>query len=524
MDDEQRQAILDNIPEFSTIEGQKENVMPRREGRSATSLVTLYNTSSEEREQQLQQGHDQFSLELQDSNDLDDPLDVYLRYIRWTIEMYPGGHSQYSDLKGLLEETTSKFQQSKRYQNDIRYLKVWIKYIDYLDNPEEAYQLLMRNHIGDACTLFYEEYANYLEGRKRYEDAKIIYDKGWKLNAEPKERLERKRKQFMIRMEQQRQEQEEHQRNAFLSNNRVPLGMKYDHSLISPSREQQLQRSTSASSSSSSRRAQFSVYTGPEIDNTPVPTSTSSSSALVDNSRQRPENQSEVSTFSGTTIPQKPYRRPKQRSSFTVFRDDEQTQGEEEEESITQQSNNNSIYSHNSNTEIIAATKDCLKKSNNPKQEPISFEELRYQSLEKQIQLEMLRTSSTITNSSSFFSNPLYNDPEPSQLTQETKNATDLVNDLIYGQGKEQDENNIQEEEEPLSFTPQNIQRYHTDENAIDSGPLSKMNLSRKESSNSLFEEPFINNHNSDNEDLDYAMRQEAEKAKRIPSKRTRPY
>ncbi|KAI7853596.1 Mad3/BUB1 homology region 1-domain-containing protein [Circinella umbellata] len=566
MDDEQRQAILDNIPEFSTIEGQKENVMPRREGRSATSLVTLYNSSSEEREQQLQQGHDQFSLELQDSNDLDDPLDVYLRYIRWTIEMYPEGHSQYSDLKGLLQETTSKFQQSKRYQNDIRYLKVWIKYIDYLDNPEEAYQLLMRNHIGDACTLFYEEYANYLEGRKRYEDAKIIYDKGCELNAEPKDRLERKRKQFMIRMEQQRQEQEEHQRNAFLSNNRVPLGMKYDHSLISPSREQQLQRSTSASSlSSSSRRAQFSVYTGPEIDNTPLPTSTSSSAALVDNSRQRPENQSEVSTFSGTTIPQKPYRRPKQRSSFTVYRDDEQAQGEEEE-SITQQSNNNSIYSNNSNnntrsitkntkslsstslskmiekfntnrhlyiktydskgnTEIIAATKDCLKKSNNPKQEPISFEELRYQALEKQIQLEKLRTSSTITTSSSFFSNSLYNDPEPSQLTQETKNATDLVNDLIYGQGEEKDQNNKQqEEEEPLSFTPQNIQRYHTDENAIDSGPLSKMNVSREESSNSLFEEPFINNHNSDNEDLDYVMRQEAEKAKRIPLKRTRPY
>ena len=324
MDDEQRQAILDNIPEFSVIEGQKENVMPRREGRSATSLVTLYTSSSEEREQQLQQGHDQFAREIQGSHDLDDPLDVYLRYIRWTNEMYPEGHSQYSDLKGLLQETTSKFQQSRRYQNDIRYLKVWIQYIGYLDSPEEAYQLLMRNHIGDACTLFWEEYANYLEGRKRYEDARMIYDKGCESNAEPKERLERKRKQLMTRMEQQRQEQE-HQQNAFLSNNRVPLGMKYDHSLVSSSssREQQLQRSTSASSSSSSsRKAQFSVYTGPEIDTTPAPTSTSSSSALVDNSRQRPENQSEVSTFSGTTIPQKPYRRPKQRSSFTVFRDD----------------------------------------------------------------------------------------------------------------------------------------------------------------------------------------------------------
>ena len=203
-------------------------------------------------------------------------------------------------------------------------------------------------------------------------------------------------------------------------------------------------------------------------------------------------------------------------------------------------------YDSKGNTEMIAATKDCLKKSNNYKQEPISFEELHYQVLQKQIQLENLRTSNIPNSSSSssssaaaaasssFFSNSLYNDSDPGQLTQETKKATDLVDDLIYGQGKQQGENNKEEdeeEEEPLSFTPHNIQRYHTDENATGPPPqrkLTKMDLSRQESSGSLFEEhvdTFMNDHhNSDDEDLDYAMQQEAEKAKHIPLKRTRPY
>ena len=321
MDEEERrrQEIINEIPEFSVIEGQKENVMPRREGRSVATLSSVLQTSAEEREQQLQQRHEEFAREMEDLDDLDDPLDVFIRYIDWTMQMYPEGHNQYSDLRGLLEETTSRFQQDPLYRDDVRYLKSWLQYIEYLDDPGEAYQLLARNGIGQNLALYYEEYANFLETRRRYNEANKIYQRGIERNARPVTRLARHQAHFLARVERQRDEElRTRVQRPSASNGRTILGLKYDrtHSMHPP---------TSSSSSHNShisrtpRHQQFSVYTGPELDD-PNP-SAPSSSTHINNPSQRRENQTPVSKFAGTTLPQKPYKRVKQ-SSFTVFRDD----------------------------------------------------------------------------------------------------------------------------------------------------------------------------------------------------------
>ncbi|KAI9246873.1 Mad3/BUB1 homology region 1-domain-containing protein [Phascolomyces articulosus] len=546
MDDEERQTILNNLPEFSVIEGQKENVMPRRQGRSAASLATLYSSTCQEREHQLQQGHDQFARELEDIEDMHDPLDVYLRYIHWTIEMYPEGHNQASDLKGLLQETTSKFQRSKRYQHDIRYLKVWIQYMEYLDDPGEAYQLLMRNQIGQDLALFYEEYASYLEGRKRYEDATLIYDRGLERMAEPTKRLARKRKHFLDRMDQQHQEQ---QRNASLAatNGRAPLGMKYDSLFSASSSSSFSSRSPSSiSTPSSSRQAQFSVYSGPEIDSTPVPSSSTSSSTLVNNPSQRAENQIEVSSFAGTTLPQKPYRRPKQQPGFSVFRDDDPSNQEDEPQPQHTINTTLSADSHRTTTkipsehlyerfnicrsdyikskdsrgrtEIIAASKACINKSNN--NELMSFEELHHQFMQKMDQFSNSRLASTSLSAKDTLSLSL-NEP-PTELTQETRAATNMIDDMIFGasgtNGTGQRGNDElvldDDDDEPLSFTHNNIKRNYTDENAISNRSLSRMEISRQGSSG--FFDQMDTLEGSDVDDL--------ENIRGVPQKRTYPY
>lgn len=162
----QRQHIIESIPEFSAFENHKENVLPRRKGRSAAELVS-FAVDNEKRQEELQQGHEKFENELQQLDELDDPLEVYVRYIDWTEEMYPQGHNQESDLFELVREATTRFQNSEQYKNDVRYLRCWMKYADMLKEPGEVFQLVSKYKIGQMLAMYYEKYAAYLERNGR---------------------------------------------------------------------------------------------------------------------------------------------------------------------------------------------------------------------------------------------------------------------------------------------------------------------------------------------------------------------
>ncbi|KAI8141279.1 Mad3/BUB1 homology region 1-domain-containing protein [Fennellomyces sp. T-0311] len=499
MNDEERrrQEILNAIPEFSAIEGQKENVMPRRQGRSVAALSTLFQTNAEEREQQLQQGHDEFARELEDIDELDDPLDVFVRYIDWTIQMYPEGHNQHSDLRGLLEEATSRFQEDPLYKDDVRYLKCWLHYIQFLDDPGEAYQLLARNNIGQNLALYYEEYADYLEGRQRYTDANAIYERGIERNARPITRLRRRRNHFITRIERQRAEQRSAQQQRSSTSNRTILGLKYDgtHRL---SRQQQAP-SSSVSTPHSSRHPQFSVYTGPELDapGAPIPSSSASSSVRINNPAQRTENQTAVSKFAGTTLPQRPYQRPKDEPAFTVFRDDDDASTSENAPSSTSHIERSKIpkpcepdlqerFKHNRSKyirskdsrgriEYIAASKACLNNGS----DPISFEELRAEAIMKRLQrMSGLRKKRNPLDDSAFDTPTDSMSPDsPTEMTQETRAAWQSINALVAG-GRDM---SVDDDEEAISFSQVTLKRRIVDENDVPGRRVS-MEMSRASS------------------------------------------
>jgi hypothetical protein len=164
MSEETRRRLIDSIPEAAIVDSFKENVQPLRSGRNVAALTTLFETSPHEREREIQLGRAQFQEDLNSMEELDDPLEVYIRYISWTHRMFPqGGQSNESNLIGLLKDACDKFRHSKRYKSDARYLKIWIEYAKWVDEPKEIFKCLMELEIGQALALFYEEYAAYYE-------------------------------------------------------------------------------------------------------------------------------------------------------------------------------------------------------------------------------------------------------------------------------------------------------------------------------------------------------------------------
>lgn len=203
-----------DLIDFDVIEGQKENIQALPSGRSAKKLAELFSPSPL-RPQSTPSPLDNkdvndkiraaFEAEIEAISESDDPLDVYDRYVRWTLETYPSAQATpQSQLHTLLERATKAFVSSPQYKNDPRYLKMWIYYINFFsDAPREVFVFLSRHSIGESLALFYEEYAAWLEGAGRWAQAEEVYKLGIEREARPAARLLRKFGEFERRRAQQ---------------------------------------------------------------------------------------------------------------------------------------------------------------------------------------------------------------------------------------------------------------------------------------------------------------------------------
>lgn len=198
---------------FDLIEGQKENIQSLPGGRSARKLAELYSPSplhklSTPTPSDTKNINDciraEYEAEVQTISESDDPLDVYDRYVRWTLDAYPSAQATpASQLHTLLERATKAFISSAQYKNDPRYLKLWLQYIHFFaDAPRETYIFLSRHGIGEGLALFYEEYAAWLENAGRWAQAEEVYKLGIEREARPVQRLLRKFKEFEERLAQ----------------------------------------------------------------------------------------------------------------------------------------------------------------------------------------------------------------------------------------------------------------------------------------------------------------------------------
>ncbi|KAM3516514.1 hypothetical protein NHJ13051_009838 [Beauveria bassiana] len=206
-------AQSEEIINFDVIECQKENIQSLPGGRSARKLHALYSPTSLQGSSMptptdAKNVNDciraEYETEVQNISESDDPLDVYDRYVRWTLDTYPSAQATpQSQLHTLLERATKAFIGSPQYKNDPRYLRLWLYYTEFFaDAPRETYMYLSRHGIGEGLALFYEEYAAWLESAGRWAQSEEVYKLGIEREARPVQRLLRKFKEFEDRKAQ----------------------------------------------------------------------------------------------------------------------------------------------------------------------------------------------------------------------------------------------------------------------------------------------------------------------------------
>lgn len=202
------------VVDFELIEDQKENIQALPGGRSAKKLADLYSpaalhklptptmTTTADGKRVKDCIRAEYEAELQNMAESDDPLDIFDRYVRWTLDAFPSAQATpQSQLHILLERATKAFVGSAQYRNDPRYLRLWLHYINFFaDAPREAFLFLSRHGIGDGLALFYEEYAAWLEGADRWCQAEEVYQAGIQREARPVQRLLRKFNEFKERL------------------------------------------------------------------------------------------------------------------------------------------------------------------------------------------------------------------------------------------------------------------------------------------------------------------------------------
>ncbi|TBU25603.1 Mad3/BUB1 homology region 1-domain-containing protein [Dichomitus squalens] len=194
------------IVDCDVLEAAKENIQPLAAGRRVTALSAILSTPHAQREVRLADARKRHrtyvELALEDDSDDADPLEVYSRFVDWTVENYPQGHSAESGLLELLEEATRVLKDDRggKWHGDPRYLKLWVRYASYVDKPTVIYKFLLVNEIGTNHALFYEEYAIALERANRRAEADETYLLGIARRAAPLERLEAKHREFQKRM------------------------------------------------------------------------------------------------------------------------------------------------------------------------------------------------------------------------------------------------------------------------------------------------------------------------------------
>lgn len=307
----------DNLIDFEIIENQKENIQSLPSGRSAKALAQLYTpplASSTGQTPSPSQLHDanyakrqEFEKELQTIDESDDPLDVYDRYVKWTLDAYPSAqNTPQSQLCQLLERATKTFQASSIYKNDPRYLKLWLHYIRlFSDTPRETFAYLARHNIGDGLALYYEEFAAWLETAGRWKQAEEVYAMGIDREARPTERLVRKYGEFQHRFESRPQQSTEPTSPA-LPTVRPALAAKVDpfaHSSPAVTDPQAQGRARGGGNASKSSKPKLAIFSDTDE---PVKPGSSGSSKGWDSigtlAERKKENTAEARPWVGETL------------------------------------------------------------------------------------------------------------------------------------------------------------------------------------------------------------------------------
>lgn len=192
------------------LEKKKENIQPLRGGRNVVQLkIALTSDSKLKDENRL------FEKKIENYDGFD-PLQPWYEYICWAEQTLVASGNQTS-LNKILLRCIAKFENDERYQQDRRFLKLCIKYIDTQSSPQELFEELYERGIGTLCAELYIAWAYYYDAENNFHRAEAIYQKGFDANASPKEDLYLAHKQFGFSMSQRLLHNDEPSKEIFKS-------------------------------------------------------------------------------------------------------------------------------------------------------------------------------------------------------------------------------------------------------------------------------------------------------------------
>ncbi|KAL5537317.1 hypothetical protein UlMin_044843 [Ulmus minor] len=148
-----------------------------------------------------------------------DPLLPWIRGIRKMKDSLSSDCLK-EKLPRFLQKCTQTFQSDRRYRNDLRYIRVWLQLMDFVEDPKKVLTTMEANSIGTKHSLFYQAYALYYEKSKKFEEADKMFHLGVQNQAEPLGELEKAYEQFLNRMarhKKQRIQRKERTTNRLLS-------------------------------------------------------------------------------------------------------------------------------------------------------------------------------------------------------------------------------------------------------------------------------------------------------------------
>ena len=97
-----------------------------------------------------------FEEALERVDEADDPLDLFYRYVE-SLETDSKAVALNPTLMNVLERALRYLHDDLRYQNDPRFVRLWLIYAETVDDPFDIYTYLESNGIGRNVALYYED-------------------------------------------------------------------------------------------------------------------------------------------------------------------------------------------------------------------------------------------------------------------------------------------------------------------------------------------------------------------------------
>ncbi|KAH8288986.1 hypothetical protein KR054_003667 [Drosophila jambulina] len=171
----------------------KENIQPLASGRNVSLLQASLSQDSAQGQELLAQ---RSKLKKEVENYVgEDPLEPWHAYICWIEQSYPAGGSE-SKLQVVLKDCLAKFEKDVRYQQDRRFIKLFIKFAQEQKNPIELYQEMYSRGTGTMLADFYIAWAYCCDLSGNMHKADEIFRLGLQCRAQPIEELREAHQHF----------------------------------------------------------------------------------------------------------------------------------------------------------------------------------------------------------------------------------------------------------------------------------------------------------------------------------------